>query len=105
MLKELGERLKFFGEIVGDLIIDALFFSVWALISSGLKYAIAVIYVAGDVPTYIKYPMYTFEYTTAILIMCFVILDIIRSLKKLKDLLMNSLKSKKRNGGKGKKTK
>jgi hypothetical protein len=103
MWKELRERSKFFGEIVGNLIIDALFFSVWALINIGLQYTMAALYKTGEMPQYIKYPLYAFEYTTPVLITFFVIGDVICSLKILKDSLMDKLKGKKRNRGKGKK--
>ena len=95
MWKELKERAEFFGEIVGNLIIDALFLSVWVVISYIFEYIIAYIYTAGDLPLYIKFPKYALEYSPPVVIIYFVIGDVLRSLKKLNDFLIDSLKGKK----------
>jgi len=89
MWEELIERLKFFGEIVGNLIIDALLLSAWVIVDYLVEYIlIHAIYTVGDLPLYIKYPKYTLDIAPPLVILPFVFADVIRSIKKL----WNSLK-------------
>ncbi len=84
MWEEFKDRLKFFGEIVGNLIIDSLFITAWILIHHAIDYILAE-YLKGDVALYIKYPKYALDYAPPIVIICFVIVDVLRSIKKLYD--------------------
>ena len=103
MWKEIKEKIEFFGRIVADLIVHSLFFCAWALINIGLQYTMAALYKTSEMPTYISYPLYAFEYPAPILIICFMVGDLIWSLIVIKDSLMDKLKRKKRDRGKRKK--
>jgi hypothetical protein len=83
MWEEFKDRLKFFGEIVGNLIIDSLFITVWILIHHAIEHYILAEFLKGDVPRYIKYPKYALDYAPPIVIIYFVIMDVLRSIKKL----------------------
>lgn len=101
MWKELKERLKFFGEIVGNLIIDSLFLSGWLVIDYVVGYILSQFYPGGDLPQYIKFPKVALDYSPPLVILAFVIADALRTLKKLYDLIRDSLRGKKRDSGSG----
>ncbi len=101
MWKELKERLKFFGEIIGNLIIDALFLSAWVVIDYMVGYIIAKFYTVEEVPPYIKFPKYVLDYAPPPVILCFVLADVLRSLRKLYDLVIGSLRGRKQDSDNG----
>jgi hypothetical protein len=106
MARLLKERLKFFSEIVGALLIDAAFLSTWALIDYVAAFLINT-FTSGRPPLYILWPKYALEYSPPLVIAVFVFVDVIRALRKLFDLLLSALRGEKDEGlGKndGKKT-
>jgi hypothetical protein len=86
MWKDIKERLGFFGEIVGALMIDAGFLSTWAVIHYISDYLVAK-FTAGDPSLPIQILKYTFDYSTLVVISFFVLGDIIRAARKLIDSL------------------
>ena len=99
MWKALKERFKFFAEIVGNLIIDSLFLSVWVVIDYAVEYIIAK-YRVGALPPYLKFPKYALDYATPVVIIGFVVADSLRSLCKIYDLIVDALKREKRDDAK-----
>jgi hypothetical protein len=94
MNRLLKERLKFFGEIVGALLIDAAFLSAWALIDYGAEFLITTL-TSGHPPLYILMPKYALDYSPPVVIAFFVFVDVVRALKKLLDLLLGALRGDK----------
>jgi hypothetical protein len=94
MNRLLKERLKFFGEIVGALLIDAAFLSVWALIAYAAEFLIATL-TSDHPPLYILIPKYALDYSPPVVIAFFVFVDVVRALRKLFDLLLKALKGEK----------
>lgn len=91
MNKLLKERLKFFGEIVGALLIDAAFLSAWALIAYAAEFLIAT-FTSDHPPLYILIPKYALDYSPPVVIAFFVFVDVVRALRKLFDLLLKALR-------------
>lgn len=90
----LKERLKFFGEIVGALLIDAGFLSAWALIDYAAEFLITTL-TSGHPPLYILMPKYALEYSPPVVIGFYVLVDVVRALRKLFDLLLKALRGEK----------
>jgi hypothetical protein len=97
MKRLLKERLKFFGEIVGALLIDAAFLSAWALIDHGAGLLINYL-TSGQTPIYILLPKYVLDYSPPLVIAFFVLVDVVRALKKLFDLLLKALRGERDKG-------
>jgi hypothetical protein len=93
MIRLLQERLKFFGEIVGALIIDSGFLLAWALIHYTIEYSVAWLWL-GHPPYIILIPKYVLEYPPLAVISFFVLVDVVRSLRKLFDLLVEAVSKK-----------
>jgi hypothetical protein len=91
------ERLKFFGEIVGALLIDTAFLSTWALIDYASEFLITTL-TSGHPPLYILMPKYALEYSPPVVIAFFVLVDVVRALRKLFDLLIRALRGDKDQG-------
>ena len=90
MIRLLQERLKFFGEIVGALVIDSGFLLAWALIHYAIEYLVAWLW-APHPPYIILIPKYVLEYPPLVVISFFVLVDVTRSLRKSFDLLVEAL--------------
>lgn len=92
MWEEIKERLKFFRVIVGALMADAVLVCAWAGIHYLVEYVLAILEVKDSL--IINILKYTFEGTTLAVIAFYALGDVIRALKKLIDLIVESFKKK-----------
>ena len=80
--KTLTGRLSFFGEVVGALMIDAVFLGVWAVIHYLIEVG-ATRFSTQATALSFKILKYTFDFSTLTVIAMWVIGDVIRTLRKI----------------------
>lgn len=92
MWEEIKERLKFFRVIVGALMADAVLVCAWAGIYYLVEYVLTILEVKDSL--IINILKYTFDFATLAVIAFYAVGDVIRALKKLIDLIVESFKKK-----------